>query len=214
MEPHAELVFMSPRSTDHKSTKTSWYAERLKQKERIWWKQLFDRQAPYRYKLQSLQLGFVLDVGCGLGRNLDNLFGQGVGVDHNADCIAEVRRRGFVAYTSSEFGNCEYALEQRFDSLLFSHVLEHLPEQDRAPLVQSYLPYLRRPSGRIVMITPQEVGHRSDPTHKSYMGPNDLLALAQTLGLTVLLNESYPLPRWVGKYLFAYNENIVVAAVS
>ena len=84
-------------------TKADWYAQRLKSKETIWWKRLLDRQAPYRWKLQNLNLGLVLDVGCGLGRNLANLNGHGVGVDHNESCVAEARRRGFIALSTSEF---------------------------------------------------------------------------------------------------------------
>lgn len=205
---------MQKQRDENASTQAAWYAERLKRKEKIWWKQLIDRQAPYRLKLRSLRLGLVLDVGCGLGRNLENLAGLGIGVDHNRECVAEVRRRGFLAYTSAEFDQCEYAVPERFDTLLFSHVLEHLPAQDRPQLVRAYLPYLRRDGGRVVMITPQEVGHRSDPTHTTYMGPSELLSLADLLRLKVQRNESFPFPRWVGKYFFTYNENIVVAVLS
>ena len=40
---------------------------------------------------------------CGVGRNLANLGGDGVGVDHNADAGAACRERGFIAYTVDEF---------------------------------------------------------------------------------------------------------------
>jgi 2-polyprenyl-3-methyl-5-hydroxy-6-metoxy-1,4-benzoquinol methylase len=192
-------------------TKAAWYADRLKKKETIWWKRLMDRQAPYRWKLQSLDLGFVLDVGCGLGRNLDNLGGHGVGVDHNEECVAEARRRGFVAFTASEFEKSEFAVSKRFDSLLLSHVLEHLTGDEGRQIITEYLRYIRRPGGKVVLITPQEVGYRSDPTHKTYLGLSDLARIANEAGLQVVHTASFPFPPWVGRYLFPYNENVLVS---
>ena len=192
-------------------TKTAWYAQRLKRKETIWWKRLFDRQAPYRWKLQSLDLGFVLDVGCGLGRNLANLNGHGVGIDHNEACVVEARNRGLVTFTTSQFATSEFACKQRFDTLLLSHVLEHLPPEGSAKILAEYLPYIRQPGGKVVLITPQEVGFRSDPTHTIYLGLAELSDIATQAGLSTIRRESFPFPPWVGKYLFAYNENILVA---
>jgi hypothetical protein len=38
------------------------------------------------------------DVGCGLGRNLGHLDGNGVGVDHNAESVAIAQSRGLRAF--------------------------------------------------------------------------------------------------------------------
>lgn len=195
-------------------TKAAWYADRLKKKETIWWKRLMDRQAPYRWKLRSLDLGFVLDIGCGLGRNLDNLAGHGVGVDHNEECVAEARRRGFVAFTAAEFANSEFAASKRFDTVLLSHVLEHLTKDEGPKILAEYLPFVRRPGGKVVLITPQEVGYRSDPTHKTYLGIDALAEMATNAGLTVVHKASFPFPPWVGRYLFPYNENVLVASTT
>jgi DNA primase len=40
-------------------------AKRLRAGDPVWWKQLLDVQRPYRWHIRRLELGFVLDVGCG-----------------------------------------------------------------------------------------------------------------------------------------------------
>src|SRR3954452_12417168 len=102
------------------------YTDRLNRLESVWWKRLLDVERPYRWYLQRLQLGFTLDVGCGVGRNLINLDGNGVGVDHNQTSVAEARSRGLTAMTPDDFAASEYARPGRFDTLLLAHVVEHM----------------------------------------------------------------------------------------
>src|SRR5688572_3247513 len=144
------------------------YTERLERA--AWWKRLLDVQRPYRWHLRWLELGFVLDVGCGVGRNLVNLGGRaaGVGVDHNPASVAAARRRGLEAFTPDELRTSPYAFPGRFDALLLAHVAEHMHEAEAAALLREYLD-LVRPGGRVVVITPQEAGHASDPTHVELM---------------------------------------------
>ena len=105
------------------------YAERLRRLERRGIRRLVDVQAPYRWNIRRLHLGRVLDVGCGLGRNLAYLGADSVGVDHNADAVNTARERGFTALTADEFVSSPVAEPGGFDTLLFAHVLEHM---DRA----------------------------------------------------------------------------------
>ena len=158
----------TPAPDDGDATARPEYAARLSGLQAARWKRVLDVQAPYRWFLRRLRLGRTLDVGCGIGRNLDNLDGNAVGVDHNAEAIATCRARGFVAYTVDEFPDSVDAVRASFDALLFAHVLEHMPRDDAVALVEGYLPYLRRP-GRVVLITPQERGHASDATHVEFM---------------------------------------------
>ncbi|MDQ3364486.1 MAG: class I SAM-dependent methyltransferase [Myxococcota bacterium] len=187
------------------------YAERLRKGEAVWWKRLVDVQLPYRLHLRRLELGFVLDVGCGLGRNLTNLGGAaaGVGVDPNPDAIATCRERGLVAFTPDELAVSEYAGPERFDTLLISHVLEHLPADAAAALIARYLPSIKH-GGRAVFITPQEAGFRSDPTHLEFVDLARLAQLATAAGLTTVSAYSFPFPRPVGRW-FRYNEFVVIA---
>ncbi len=156
--------------------------------------------------------GRVLDIGCGIGRCLDFVRPRGVGVDPNATAIAVCRDKGHEAYTPEEFAARRSAGDDRaFDTLLCSHVLEHLDEPTGVALLRSYLPELAE-GGRVVLITPQERGQRSDPTHVRLMDARALRDLAEQCGLTIERIASFPLPRVFGRW-FIYNETVTVARV-
>lgn len=192
------------------STEAGAYAERLGRLESVWWKRLLDVQRPYRIHLQRMKLGFVLEVGCGLGRNLVNLGGNGagVGVDHNAEAIETCRARGLEAYLPDAFAKSDYAKPERFDTLLLAHVVEHMHMPEAKALIATYLPFVKR-RGRVVLICPQEAGYASDPTHVEFMDVPKLERILRELGLTIEDAHSFPFPRAVGK-VFKYNEFVVV----
>lgn len=189
-------------------TKEKDYTERL-QALGSGWKRLLDVQLPYRLHLKRLRLGFVLDIGCGIGRNLLNLDGRGVGVDHNPHSVEVALSRGLAAYTPDDFLASAYARQGRFDALLLSHVLEHMGRGDAVALIREYLSYLRK-GGRAVLITPQECGFRSDPSHVEFTDLAALAAIAAEAGLAVEKSYSFPFPRFVGR-IFRHNEFVVIA---
>jgi 2-polyprenyl-3-methyl-5-hydroxy-6-metoxy-1,4-benzoquinol methylase len=205
-------VVALPGNPDHEKnarTREEAYAQRLHRRGGARWKRLMSVQAPYRWNVRRLKLGFTLDVGCGIGRNLRHLDGDGVGVDHNPTSVGMARAAGLVAYTPEEFLASEYARPGRFDSILLAHVLEHLPQDDVPSLLENYLPYVR-PGGTAVFITPQERGYASDPTHVRFVGFAEATALAEDAGLAVTRSYSFPLPRFAGR-AFTYNEFVVVS---
>lgn len=174
-----------------------------------WWKRLLDVQAPYRLHLHYLDLGYVLDIGCGVGRNLANMRGiGGVGVDHNAHSVQIARSRGLTAFTPADFRSSPYAREGSFDSLLLSHVVEHMAYAEAVSLLSDYMLYLRR-GGRVLIITPQEAGFRSDPTHVEFVDLQLAAKLLRTAGLRMTKHYSFPFPRPVGR-VFKYNEFITI----
>lgn len=183
------------------------YTDRLQRVTTKWWKRLLPVQLPYRLHIRRLRLGRTLDVGCGLGRNLVHLGGNGVGVDHNPTSIAVARAQGLEAYTTDEFFGTERA--ETFDSMLAAHLLEHLPEADARKVVEDYLPCVK-PGGTAVFITPQERGYASDETHVRFVGFDEAAQLCRDLGLTVVKQYSFPFPRFMGK-AFTYNEFVTVA---
>src|SRR5438445_637922 len=102
------------------------YTRRLMRLQNKRWKRFVDVQASYRWNIRRPQPGFVLEVGCGIGRNLLHLDGNGVGVDHNPHSVQVCRDRGLLALTSEEFPYSEFAGDARFDSILLSHVAGHM----------------------------------------------------------------------------------------
>ncbi len=186
------------------------YAQRLTEAGDVWWKRLLDVQRPYRAHLKSLRLGLVLEIGCGVGRNLGHLGAEhAVGVDHNPHAVAEACARGLRAFTPAQFRASSWATPGRFDALLVSHVLEHMTAGEGSALLRAHLEYLRA-GGRCVVITPQEAGFRSDPTHVELIDFARAEAVVRDAGLTPLRQYSFPFPRAAGR-LFKYNEFVTLA---
>ena len=190
-------------------TKNAQYTERLVKLEPRW-KKVLDVQRPYRKHLKSLKPGFVLDIGCGLGRNLINLGGSaaGVGIDHNLHSIEHARSRGLTAFTPEEFSQSAYARAEAFDSIILSHIVEHMTRQDAVALLNEYLPYLRS-NGQVILITPQERGYRSDHTHVEFTDFSAQTTIASAANLIIVRQYSFPLPRMFG-HIFTYNEFITI----
>lgn len=190
------------------------------------WKRILDVQAPYRWNIRRL-LGTreVLDLGCGVGRNLAHLAPGSVGVDHNESSVEACRERGLIAFTNAEFGATEYAQPTRFGGMLVAHVLEHMTREEAVQLLAGYLDYLA-PGARVVLICPQERGfgpqqdgfaprqnglESGQMAHVEFADFAALADICARVGLTVSRRSSFPFPRPVGK-IFAYNEFVVVAA--
>lgn len=185
------------------------YCERLVRLQHSRWKTLLRVQAPYRWNLRRLELGFTLEVGCGIGRNLEHLDGNAVGLDTNPYVVAVARQAGFRAFTPEEFAASEWHREGVFDSLLLAHVAEHMHRDQLVELLSEHLPEIRS-RGRVVLITPQQAGFRTDPTHVEFMDLDRLRGVANELGLQRERDYSFPFPRLFGR-VFAYNEFVSVS---
>ncbi len=191
------------------STQDAAYAARLATLEGARWKQLLNVQLPYQLNLRRLRPGRTLDVGCGIGRNLRTL-GQGsVGVDHNQQAVLRARERGLDAYVSRDFQALPVERRTGFDTLLFAHVFEHMSEVDATSLLREYLPSLDA-GGKVIIITPQEKGYRTDPTHVRFVDLAGSARLVTSVGLQVQEGRSFPFPRAAGR-VFSYNEFVLVA---
>jgi len=190
-------------------TRSREYTERLVRLQRASWKRVLRVQAPYRWNLRRLRPGFTLEVGCGIGRNLEHLDGNAVGLDLNPFSVAEARRSGLRALTPAEFAASSWCRPAAFDSLLLSHVAEHMRREELLALLREHLAYVR-PGGLLILVTPQEVGFRSDPSHVEFLDTAALRSVADTLGLVPVRDYSFPFPRFFGR-LFVYNEFVSVS---
>jgi 2-polyprenyl-3-methyl-5-hydroxy-6-metoxy-1,4-benzoquinol methylase len=180
----------------------------------VWWKRLLDVQRPYRNHLRGLKPGRFLEVGCGIGRNLFNArgFAEGLGIDHNAASVEAARARGLDAMSTEAFLASDRAVPGSFDTLLVSHVLEHLTPTEALALLRAHLS-LVRPGGQVIVVTPQECGFASDPTHVHFFDFAECASLLTAAGITDLRQRSFPFPRWAGRW-FTYNEFVTVGRVS
>ena len=186
------------------------YAERLIKLQTARWKQWLDVQAPFRWNLRRLDPGVTLDIGCGIGRNLLHLPRLSVGIDVNEYCVRAAKARGLIAFTPGEFErSAEYNRPGRFDTILLAHVAEHMTEDQAVALLKEYEPLLRF-DGKLIVLSPQEAGFRSDATHIELMDFARLSRISSRLGLQPERAFSFPFPRWAGG-LFTYNEFVVVS---
>lgn len=194
------------------STSEVQYTERLVRLSGSRVKKILNVQLPYRWNIRRLVKGFVLDVGCGIGRNLEHLRGNGVGVDGNSRSIEVARSRGLTAFTIDEFLQSEFATRDRFEAFLLAHILEHLSVEDSESVIMSYLPFIKS-GAPVIVVCPQERGFRSDPTHITNLSSDAIKEILRNCGLTVEGARSFPLPRMFGT-LFKHNETIVLAKKS
>lgn len=185
------------------------YTKRLQTLQGRKWKERLDVQRPYRWNIRRLKLGKTLDIGCGIGRNLENLNKNSVGLDHNLHSIKVSKSKGLLAFTPNQFKKSPYNKKGSFDSILLAHVIEHLKPVEAKQIIGEYLPYLKK-NGRVVIICPQEKGFSSDETHVTYFDSKKISKLLDQLGLTVTKTYSFPFTKHFGK-VFTYNETIVIA---
>ena len=199
----------APKTQTRLRTKDKEYAARLLGEEAIWWKRIVDVQILYRWNLRRMNLGFTLDIGCGIGRNLANLMGNGIGVDHNPHAVEIARLRGLQAYTPDEFECSSFNVPDGFDSILLSHVAEHMADHEVIKLLADHINLLKA-QGQIVLITPQEYGHKADPTHVQFMDFQRLRNISRESGLVFVKEFSFPFPRAFGR-IFRYNEFVSIS---
>jgi SAM-dependent methyltransferase len=154
----------------------------------------------------------MLDLGCGLGRNLAHIGGNGVGIDHNPRSVEFARERGFTVFTPEDFEASEFNRPATFDSLLLAHVIEHMSEQQAVCLIQRYIRLLKSGS-RLLVICPQELGFKADTTHVDFMDFEKIRDIASQVRVTPLAEYSFPFPRFFGHF-FRYNEFIFVGQVT
>jgi SAM-dependent methyltransferase len=194
------------------------YAAELEEKSAGGLRRWIDFQRPYRWNIRRLEPGRTLDVGCGVGRHLIHLPPGSVGVDFNEHVVARARARGGDAKTVDAFTADP---GEPFDSILLSHVLEHMTVEQGRDVLGQYLPYLR-PGGRVIAICPQEKGYYDPPgehpdeldpsgggAHVTFLDPQALESILEEVGLRPEKAYSFPFFRPVGR-LFRYNESVVI----
>jgi 2-polyprenyl-3-methyl-5-hydroxy-6-metoxy-1,4-benzoquinol methylase len=154
-----------------------------------------------------MNLGKTIDIGCGIGRILAWLDKDSIGVDHNQSSIEICLSKDLNAVISEKFSEMIHSKKidlKSFDNLLLAHVLEHLDTKEQIEIIECYLPYLKK-NGGILIITPQEAGYASDPTHVTFTDFERVREILNELNFEVTSQKTFPFPRAFGRY-FKYNE--------
>lgn len=202
-----------PLSSNHDlSTTDEEYALRLQFLSRQRYKRILKSVNPYRLHIRKICIGRVLDIGCGIGRNLGYLSRpDALGIDHNTVAITLAKASGFTTLTPTQFEADKEKYLGLFDTLLISHVLEHLTESESMSLLSSYLPAVKN-GGKVIVICPQERGQASDPTHRTFLNYEAISLLFKSVGVSQVVHRSFPFPSWFGRY-YVYNETVVTGVM-
>lgn len=154
--------------------------------------------------------GRVLDFGCGIGALLERLPAGSMGLEVNAASVAYCRSRG-LNVTLYDPGTDGYGLRDlpidRFETLIASHVLEHLERPDRA-LRLLFDACGRLGITRVVIIVPGPKGFASDATHRTFVDEAYLRErlLLDVAGWRRVYVRRFPLDNaWLGR-VFTHNE--------
>lgn len=191
-----------------KGTTQKTYTKRLIGSEETNWKNRLNVQQPYYWNILRLHPGKTLDIGCGVGRILKKLPNGSIGIDHNKYSIEYVNAHGLRGFMPNEFLSSKQYKGQKFDSILLSHVIEHMEVTDAIALLKTYLPYLAK-GGKIIIICPQERGYSSDSTHVTFIDQAIIDGLFEQIDFKTSRSYSFPFPRLFGK-VFKYNEFVAV----
>lgn len=183
------------------------YTKRLLRLQSQPWKQKLGFANPYAIHMRRVVAGETLEVGCGIGRVLNFAPDRIVGVDRNAESVQVCRQRGLQAYLPDEFMQ-RFAGRQPFQTMVLSHVVEHMTLQEAIEVVQAYMPYMRH-DARLVLVAPQERGFASDPTHIEFMDFPKLAHICAGTGFNVLKSYSFPFIRSLGRS-YIYNEFVTI----
>ena len=116
--------------------------------------------------------GPTLDFGCGVGELLERLPAGSRGLEYNQATVEFCRRKGLPvdAYDgfADDWGLSVLAPGSRFDSMVVSHVLEHLEEPAQV-LRRLLLASQRLGVRRVLAIVPGRAGFRIDATHRTFV---------------------------------------------
>ena len=198
-------------SGDGSLTQSDDYAQRLVSLQSVAWKERIRFLDPYGWHIRHVCKGSVLEIGSGIGRNLRALKGRSLGVDHNESAVNYANSRGLESVTVEQFFSRKGKNSDKFDTLLMSHVLEHIDEATQNQIFDQFLTYLG-PGSRIVLICPQEKGFDSDPTHIRWVDSSALSEVLKSLGCIDIKVNSFPLSRRLGE-VFIYNQFVAIGTL-
>lgn len=133
---------------------------------RKWVRRLYLRSAARQLR------GPTLDFGCGVGELLQRLPDGSQGLEYNPATVAYCRSVGLPVQAYDGFAD-DWRLRvlpenARFESMVISHVLEHL---DEPMVILNKLLHAARQHAvrRVLVIVPGRAGYRIDSTHRTFV---------------------------------------------
>jgi SAM-dependent methyltransferase len=166
----------------------------------------------YLRSAAGLLEGATIDFGCGIGELLVRLPDGSTGLEINQATVRYCRARGLdvLHYDGEDDGwslSPLVASGKRYESLVISHVLEHLHDPMR-----KFNGLLRAARGlgvrRVLAIVPGKAGYASDDTHRTFVDAAMLASREPVEGTGFRLEDKHYYPgntRAIGD-VFLYHE--------
>ena len=158
--------------------------------------------------------GPTIDFGCGVGELLRKLPKQSVGLDINPASVEYCLNLGLDTKLYDPKWD-QYQLKNflpgRYESLIISHVLEHLEHPEN--VLRALFNACRRLNiQRVVVIIPGKRGFSSDRTHQTYIDFSFFCEnqLTRSGGYTIVRNRYFPVNIAFLGNVFRYHELHIV----
>lgn len=159
--------------------------------------------------------GPTVDFGCGVGELLRRLPPGSIGLEINPVSVEHCRRQGLAASVydgdDDQWALATLAPDQGLQSLVISHVLEHL-HQPMEKLASLLAACQRLGISRVLVVVPGARGYASDATHRTFVDLPMLSDAKITAGTDFRLHNHQYFPgnvRVLGQ-LFPHHELQVV----
>jgi len=138
----------------------------------------------------------VLDIGCGLGQTLSYLKERGFtdlyGIDINNEAIESCLSKGIPVEKIND--TKEFALNggRKYDRIIMSHVLEHIPKEDIVDTLSHIKKYLLKDNGLFLLMVPNAQSptgsywRYEDFTHNTLFTAGSCIYVLRAAGFTTI----------------------------
>lgn len=130
------------------------YATMYHSEEKLWWYIALRHMLKYQLSKYAPQQAYILDAGCGTGKNLEFVTSLGhsvEGFDYSADAIEYCKLRGLQQVKQGNIVNIQYP-DDTFDVVYCMDVLGSLAHHDRQKAADEMLRVLK-PGGLLICHT-------------------------------------------------------------
>ncbi len=163
----------------------------------------------------KLLKGKTIDFGCGTGELLYKLPSGSIGIEINQTTVQYCQGKGLNVYLynqrSDNYQLSDLAPTNRYESLLLSHIVEHL-EHPEEVLRLLFKTARRLDIKRVVLIVPGKKGFKLDPSHRTFIDFSFLKQheLFMTEGFRIVNQRYFPINLKFIENFFTYHELQIV----